>query len=497
MAEDLYIGKKKYVLVFIAALTSGLAGGVIFGYANLKPMLVKEGFFHNQCPDSSPCPGQAQDLDNVFVAATTCFGAFVWPNGFVLDVYGPKVATCIGGLLYAIGAAMCVYAARVSAGIWLFPGLSLMSIAGPAVVFSCIHLSNLFPGRGSSVITLLNVMLDLSAVVFPLIHQGSLVYPGIVNLENAFIFLACVGIFIFMSSLLLTPVKSVPFGAGGDGDRPAELFLENHMHTMPYTEQIRTPYYVLGLLFTTLHLFRMHFYMDTVDDQLMYISPATAETYTSYFGFMLPVGGLIFGLAVGPTLDNLMRWKGITLLNVVATLVSVLSLVRVLELQVLTFGFWALYRVSLFSSMCAYHMDVFGVANFGRSWGLTEGIAGLSNLLITPIVNLTFQHLQGDFFWSNMMQLVITVLFFGFPLWLRTTGASGSQLTRMGRVSRFSIDPRSGNASGRSSTADEGAMYSALGSNPPVAPMGGRVTHLQETSTFDSTYDTWNLAPKV
>jgi hypothetical protein len=338
---------KKYMLIFCASFGSLLAGGVIFGFSALQSVFEREGLYSGLCGANASltamCIPQTAKIDNIFVVASGAFGIFVWPNGWLLDRFGPRFACCFGGIIYTVGAVLVMISCPQNGVLpetdFHLVGLSLISIAGPAVVFSAMHLSNVFPGKENSIITLLNVMLDGSSVVFVVFEQLNYTYK--LDSYTFFQFLAGVGVFIFLTSLVLNPDKccrAVVPEAGGE-NLEVELYLQNHLQPMTYLQQIRTSFFQVGLWFTTLHLLRINFYIVTVHDQLKHIigGPATkVDAWTRVFAWSLPLGGILCAPLVGGLLDNVTRWKSIFLLNFIALAFGILSMINVLWVQVYT-----------------------------------------------------------------------------------------------------------------------------------------------------------------
>jgi MFS family permease len=391
--------KKKYVLLVSAAVSAFLTGGIIFGFPALQIVYKQEGVYSWLCnPGATPCAKQNSALTEIFVVSSTVFGMAVYPDGWILDAFGPRTASCFGALLFSTGSALLAFSSHSFEA--YMTGFVMIAFAGPAIVFSSMHLSNLFPGSENSVITLLNVMLDASAVVFVIFHQVFTTFH--LSSKYFFIGMGVVGFLSFLVSLCCCPDESCrPLNFGpGDGGGGRELYLEEHVHQKSFVQQVKSGLYIWGCLFTMVHMVHINYYIATVNVQLEHIvkSPQAVTFWTVLFSWSLPLGGVLFAYLVGCILDRSSRWVGLLTLNTVGLVFGVITLLHNLNAQIVTFVLVSLYRALLFSAMVAFHIDVFGVATFGKTWGLTEVVCGLFNLGIQPLYNFTINTLGGDFY---------------------------------------------------------------------------------------------------
>lgn len=79
----------------------------------------------------------------------------------------------------------------------------------------------------------------------------------------------------------------------------------------------------------------------------------------------------------------------------------------VLEVQVLTFLFFSIFRAFLFSVMAYFSVHRFGPINSGRLYGLTMSIAGTFNFINYPMVLVVNKYWGGDYFYYNLIQFLL------------------------------------------------------------------------------------------
>ena len=98
------------------------------------------------------------------------------PAGVILDKLGPKFTCAIGAVLFGGGVAL--FAISKPGLLNLFtPGFILMGCGGPPIVLSFINLSNLYPNRKGLIITVFNVGIDASSIMFFLFEVSERVFP--------------------------------------------------------------------------------------------------------------------------------------------------------------------------------------------------------------------------------------------------------------------------------------------------------------------------------
>lgn len=185
-----------------------LSGGPIFGFAALKPVLIKEGIYENLCkvdvestinPDyvfeSHPsminmlltnyfsiseeggdgiakCTTQDLRLNMMFTAGAVVTNVAALIIGKTLDNYGPKVCGLVGAFFLYLACIIFISADKIVQsfiGPYFDPyliGYASMALGGPFAFISSFQLSNSFPKRSGTILALLTGAFDASSAVF-------------------------------------------------------------------------------------------------------------------------------------------------------------------------------------------------------------------------------------------------------------------------------------------------------------------------------------------
>ena len=138
------------------------------------------------------------------------------------------------------------------------------------------------------------------------------------------------------------------------------------------------------------------------------------------FAIILPVGGILSVPIIGIFLDKLGLTFSIWALCISGALYAGLAVCVFLPIQVqyVTFVVVAFYRALLFSVMATYVAVEFSFVHFGKLWGTVFLLGGLVNLGEYFMVDAVHKYLGGDFFWFNIVMLILSVLVVIFPLML-------------------------------------------------------------------------------
>mmetsp|Transcript_9121 Transcript_9121/g.22480 ORF Transcript_9121/g.22480 Transcript_9121/m.22480 type:complete len:486 (+) Transcript_9121:54-1511(+) len=419
-------------LILFGAFEAVLTSGVVFGWAALQLMLQNEGIYASECKTTkAPCMEQAVKLEMMYTVATSAFCFCVWPTGLVLDRFGPRVCCMMGATFFGAGCAM--FAVSSNTFDLFMPGYCLIAIGGLPVVLSMMHLSNLIPELAGTVITIMNVMIDVSSLDFQVFNV--LVSFGFTR-QTLFLAYLAVPLLIFITAPFMWPMQKYeprPTDQENLGSRDLDPFANDHreeeqvraswLQHAPYSTQLRSPQFLSCVAFTALQLLHVNFYIGTVDDQVEKvamaqggISPIEIKGMCAAFAWILPLGGLIMTFPVGQTLDNKPLWFSVMLLSVAGAVHSGLTLVPSANLQYGGFLVFAYFRAALFGTMATTVAFTFGHSNFGKLWGMLYFIAGMLNFCIGPLAYLSNQWMSFDPI--NYATLGVSVFLLVYPWWL-------------------------------------------------------------------------------
>ena len=173
-AQDFRLSKWSYLALTLVQIF--IAGGVIFGWQALLPVLYEKGVYAASCTEGDggkadptyPCLAMRSKLALVFnvACAANAVGALV--AGLMMDHCGTGTARVCSGLVVCAGALMIAYAEPESI-LW-FPGLACIGFGGNGLQITSFHISNLFLGNERLVVSTITGSFAASACLFTLMR---------------------------------------------------------------------------------------------------------------------------------------------------------------------------------------------------------------------------------------------------------------------------------------------------------------------------------------
>lgn len=158
--ENVLIELSIVVQVAIAVVYCLLAAGIVFGYAALKPVLIREGVYREYCTEDElkegvrTCFEQEIHLNLMFTIAAVGTNVAALPIGSILDNFGPRVAGIIGSIFLAVGATLFAFADELPFDGFI-PGYLLLALGGAFFLITSYQLSNTFPKHSGLILALL------------------------------------------------------------------------------------------------------------------------------------------------------------------------------------------------------------------------------------------------------------------------------------------------------------------------------------------------------
>jgi len=164
-------------------------------------------------------------------------------------------------------------------------------------------------------------------------------------------------------------------------------------------DQISSLWFVVLTAFVTVHMLRINWYIMTVRTQVEYFTgdAALAETLTTLFTVVLPLGGVVGIPFVGWLLDS-RPW-----LDVASTLLTfglafgLLGLTPSAALQIAGIAVFCLFRPLMYTAVSDAFARVFGFAHFGTVYGLAMSTSGVVGMVNAPLDVLVKGGLKGNF----------------------------------------------------------------------------------------------------
>lgn len=138
-------------------LACWFASGIVFGFAALKPILIKEGVYQDLCtPDElekgvEVCLEQDLRLNFFFSLASTTANLSALPVGWMLDRYGPKFCFLWGCLCLTIGSVLMSLAFQIEEFDGYTFGNFFLALGGNFIFLPSFQIANAFPVYAGSI----------------------------------------------------------------------------------------------------------------------------------------------------------------------------------------------------------------------------------------------------------------------------------------------------------------------------------------------------------
>jgi MFS family permease len=320
----------------------------------------------------------------MFTIAAVSTNVVALPVGTILDRYGPRVCGIIGAISITIGALLFAFASELSVDAYI-PGYLFLALGGPFIFISSFQLSNTFPQYSGLILALLTGAFDTSSAIFlmyRLIYQGT---DGDFALKKFFLAYLVVPAFILVVQIFFMPAVSyktvgelvtqaeeeqVVHDSDDEIEDPARVQrlqdarrihrdsivseitdllgtrdgqqqakdeekkkarsgVWGALHGRTASQQMRTPWFILIMLFTVLQMTRINYFVATIRSQYTYLfhSVDKAVEINNFFDVALPVGGVISVPFIGLLLDNTSTTFTLGLLVTIATSIGVLGII--------------------------------------------------------------------------------------------------------------------------------------------------------------------------
>lgn len=324
-------------------------------------------------------------LNLMFTVAAVSTNVVALPVGTILDRFGPRVSGITGAISVAIGALLFAFASQLSVDAYI-PGYFFLALGGPFIFISSFQLSNTFPQYSGLILALLTGAFDTSSAIFlfyRLIYQST---DGAFSTRKFFLMYLIVPIYILLVQIFIMPSTSyktvgelvhqaeesneVIHDSDDDIEDPEVVRnLQNMrrvhrdsivseittllgtkdateqtreevkkknisgvwgaLHGRSASEQIRTPWFILIMLFTVLQMTRINYFVATIRAQYTVLlgSYEQAVAINNFFDVALPLGGVLSVPFIGLVLDNTSTTFCMSLLVVIATAIGVLGVI--------------------------------------------------------------------------------------------------------------------------------------------------------------------------
>ncbi|PKX90356.1 putative MFS transporter Fmp42 [Aspergillus novofumigatus IBT 16806] len=438
--------------VIIAVIYCFLAAGVVFGFAALKPVLIREGVYRNLCSrdelskNREVCYGQELRLNLMFTIAAVATNVSALPVGTILDKYGPRVCGIIGSICLTFGALLLSFAANLPFDTYI-PGYFFLSLGGPFIFISSFQLSNTFPTRSGLILSMLTGAFDASSALFLVFRLANERSNGSFTTHKFFMVYLIVPAFILAAQLLIMPATS--YKTAGELVQQAEAYIadeandhvderisnrsegerqrnDRRVHRQDVVSKIqdllgdssindvperpqdrivgKTPprNTTAGSVWGALHGRSALQQIATPWFVLIMLFTVLQMLRINYFlnsafDILLPLGGLLSVPFIGTILDTLKTQHVLLILASTATLIGILGCIpHSLPAGYANIALFVIYRPFYYTAVSDYAAKVFGFQTFGKVYGLIICLAGLGNFLQAGLDAVTFKLFARD-----------------------------------------------------------------------------------------------------
>lgn len=185
------------------------------------------------------------------------------------------------------------------------------------------------------------------------------------------------------------------------------------MHGYTITEQLKSPWFLLMTVFTTIQMLRINYFVATVKAQELYLygDEDVATAINHFFDLALPLGGLCAIPFIGLLLDNLTTLSVLWVLSAISVAVGICGLMAWLPATYTGIILLVLYRPFYYTAVSDFCAKVFGFETFGTIYGTVICFSGLCNILTQVMDKVTHQVFDLNPVPVNALLTALTVVF--------------------------------------------------------------------------------------
>lgn len=427
-----------------------------------------------------PCMAQDLKLNMMFTVGAGTTNVIALLVGWILDSYGPRVCGFIGSAFLTMGSLSLACSSVINLLDPYLTGYVLLAIGGPFVFISSFQLANSFPKYSGSILALITGAFDTSSALFlfyRIVYQN---WKPDLTLRKFFTGYLIIPLFILLCQLFVMPNESYKtLGAvhklevegldengnlleGDDGSRiipdqeerasllstnsvPIQPVLSSHsrrksvlenyveaklekktkgifgvMHDFSASDQIKSPWFCLMLVFTVICMLRINYFVATVRSQEEYLlgNKNAALRMNAIFDVALPLGGVVAIPFIGLILDSLSTLTTLGLVMGISLIIGVLGLIpHSFNANLAGILLLVAYRPFYYTVVSDYCSKVFGFETFGTVYGLLMCISGVCNMGQSILDKMTHTTFRMNPIPVNAILVTITALSGSILLW--------------------------------------------------------------------------------
>lgn len=187
------------------------------------------------------------------------------------------------------------------------------------------------------------------------------------------------------------------------------------MHGYTITEQLKSPWFLLMTVFTTIQMLRINYFVATVraQESFLYGDEELAVTINHFFDLALPLGGLFAIPFIGLILDNVSTLTVLWILSLISIVVGVCGCLSWLPATYVGIVLLVVYRPFYYTAVSDFCAKVFGFDTFGTVYGTIICFSGLCNIFQQVMDRATHTYFNMNPIPVNSLLTGLTVIFAG------------------------------------------------------------------------------------
>ncbi|KAF7592131.1 hypothetical protein BBP40_000679 [Aspergillus hancockii] len=428
------VGRTKRILqVCVAIIYCFLAAGTVFGFAALKPVLIKEGVYHDMCSNEADpldiCYPQELRLNLMFTIAAVATNVSALPVGTILDKYGAFDASSALFLIFRLINENTN--GRFTTGRFFLTYLTvpLFILVAQLTVMPVTS----YKTAGELV---LQAEAEISADAHDRVDDGigdrnegerqrndrRVQRQDIVNKIQDLLTDGAPE----HASRMEEPILRTNTEPDAQPTKPQNTTggVWGVLHGFSALQQVRSPWFILITVFTVLQMLRINYFVASIRQQYEFLfgSLEQARKINEVFDFFLPLGGLVSVPFIGAILDNASTPFVLLVLVSTATVIGVLGCIpNSIHAGYTNIAIFVLYRPFYYTAVSDYAAKVFGFQTFGKVYGLIICLSGFGNFAQAGLDALTFKLFHRNPIPVNLILTLITSLvgvsLVGFVWW--------------------------------------------------------------------------------
>ncbi|PHH59066.1 hypothetical protein CDD81_3831 [Ophiocordyceps australis] len=405
------------------------------------------------------CPDQDMRLNLLFIVASITTNVSSLFAGTVLDRHGRRACVTASALFLALGSAFMAASDPLIGANGYLVGNFFLSLGGSFLLLPSFQLSNAFPKYSGVIVALVTCAFDSSSAVFLFYRLAWSASGGAFTPTHFFVVYLVVPLAILIGEWTVMPAQPyhiIPelelkldkaresdhdFHTSDDdisddaelfrvrsnradrrltevgqiesltgnaderreraqqeGDRLAASGVWGVLHGLSAREQMKTPWFILLLVFTALQMLRINYFIASIRSQYEYLlgSERDAVLVNKFFDAALPIGGVASTPFIAVVLNNMSVAVMLALLTFYVVLIGLLNCLPYMWAALATVVSFVVFRPFYYSAVSHTATTIFGFATFGRVYGTIIFVSGLFNISQYGLDALTNGPLSGN-----------------------------------------------------------------------------------------------------